>query len=224
MLKPRKKMTKKELKKDPFFERMDALVRFYHKHQQKIWTVILVVVVVAVGGSFINRSIAKKQSQAKSQLTIAQFYLRSGQEEFAIAIFSEVKDGLYGDKYAGDAAYYLGYINFENQNYEKAKENYHFFLESKGDDTLMKSSALASLGSIEELQGNYNIASEYYRKALEIADLTYLKMSYGEKAFQNALKAGNITQAQLILEDLEKLELNEIQTNKLMAYASMIEK
>ncbi len=49
-------------------------------------------------------------------------------------------------------------------------------------------------------------------------------MNFGENAFQNALKAGNTQQAENILDILEKLDLNEIQKNKIVSYRALIGK
>ncbi len=224
MLKARKKMTKKELKTDPFFEKMDATLRFYKKYEKRIWTLISVVVIVVIAGSYITRATVKKHEKAKSQISIAQFYLKGGQEDRAVSLLSELRDGLYGKKYAGYAAYYLGDINLKNRNYEQAEENYEQFLNSKSGDRLMKATAWAALASIQESRDLYEKAAENYMEAVELSDLTTLKMSYGEKAFRNAMKTGDTVQAELILDLLEKLELNETQKQKIVSYRAMIGK
>ncbi|MCD6234346.1 MAG: hypothetical protein DRP86_03060 [Candidatus Neomarinimicrobiota bacterium] len=224
MLKARKKMTKKELKTDPFFEKMDALLRFYKRNEKRIWTILIVVILLVVAGSYITRTVVKKQEKAKSQISIARFYMRSAQEDRAVSLLSEVRDGLYGKKYIGYAAYYLGDINLNNRNYEEAEENYREFLSSKSGDRLMKATAWAALGAIEENRKAYDKAGEFYLKALNLAELASQKMNFGENAFQNALKAGNTQQAENILDILEKLDLNEIQKNKIVSYRALIGK
>ncbi|MDK2976779.1 MAG: Tetratricopeptide repeat-like domain [Candidatus Marinimicrobia bacterium] len=224
MLKARKKMTKKELKTDPFFERMDALLRFYKRNEKRIWTILIVVILIGIAGSYITRSTIKKQEKAKSQISIAQFYMKSGQEDRAISLLSEVRDGLYGKKYIGYAAYYLGDIYLKNRNYDQAEENYREFLRSNSGDRLMKATAWAALGAVEESRDAYEKASEFYLEALKLAELTNRKMNFGEKAFQNALKAGNIQRAEHVLLLLEKLDLNEIQKNKIVSYRILLEK
>lgn len=224
MLKPRKKMTKKELKTDPFFEKMDAFLRFYKRNEKRIWTILIAVILIGISGSYITRSEIKKQEKAKSQISIAQFYMKSGQEDRAVSLLSEVRDGLYGKKYIGYAAYYLGDINLKNRNYKQAEENYREFLSSKSGDRLMKATAQAALGAVEESREAYEKASEFYLEALKLADLTNLKINFGEKAFQNALKAGHTQKAEHVLDLLEKLDLDEIQKNKIVSYRALLRK
>jgi len=224
MLKARKKMTKKELKTDPFFEKMDALLRFYKRNEKRIWTIMLAVILIGIAGSYITRSVVKKNEKAKSQISIAQFYMKSGQEDRAVSLLSEVRDGLYEKKYIGYAAYYLGDIHLKNRNYEQAEENYREFLSSKSGDRLMKTTAWAALGAVEESRKGYEKAAEFYLEALKLAELTSRKINFGEKVFQNSLKAGNTQKAEEVLDLLEKLDLNDVQKNKIVSYRALIGK
>jgi predicted negative regulator of RcsB-dependent stress response len=222
MLKARKRMTKKELKTDPFFEKMDTFVRFYRRNEKKIWTGIVLLIVVILSASYITRSVTRKNEKAKSQISIAQFYLKGGQQDMAIELLNELKDGLYGDKYAGFAAYYLGGIYLKNKEYDQAEENYDLFLNHKSGDNMMKATAWAGLASIAEIQQNPEEASANFFKAANLANLKSLKVQFAEKAFKNSIKAGDTKRAELILEMLEKLDLNEEQENKLQGYRNMI--
>jgi len=222
MLKARKRMTKKELKTDPFFEKMDTFVRFYRRNEKKIWTGIVLLIVVILSASYITRSVTRKNEKAKSQISIAQFYLKGGQQDMAIELLNELKDGLYGDKYAGFGAYYLGGIYLKNKEYDQAEENYDLFLNHKSGDNMMKATAWAGLASIAEIQQNPEEASANFFKAANLANLKSLKVQFAEKAFKNSIKAGDTKRAELILEMLEKLDLNEEQENKLQGYRNMI--
>jgi Tfp pilus assembly protein PilF len=222
MLKARKRMTKKELKTDPFFEKMDTFVRFYRRNEKKIWTGIVLLIVVILSASYITRSVTRKNEKAKSQISIAQFYLKGGQQDMAIELLNELKDGLYGDKYAGFAAYYLGGIYLKNKEYVQAEENYDLFLNHKSGDNMMKATAWAGLASIAEIQQNPEEASANFFKAANLANLKSLKVQFAEKAFKNSIKAGDTKRAELILEMFEKLDLNEEQENKLQGYRNMI--
>jgi predicted negative regulator of RcsB-dependent stress response len=222
MLKARKRMTKKELKTDPFFEKMDTFVRFYRRNEKKIWTGIVLLIVVILSASYITRSVTRKNEKAKSQISIAQFYLKGGQQDMAIELLNELKDGLYGDKYAGFAAYYLGGIYLKNKEYDQAEENYDLFLNHKSGDNMMKATAWAGLASIAEIQQNPEEASANFFKAANLANLKSLKVQFAEKAFKNSIKAGDTKRAELILEMFEKLDLNEEQENKLQGYRNMI--
>ncbi len=223
MLKARKKMTKKELKRDPFFERMDTLIRFYRRNEKKIWTVIVLLVVVVLSASYITRVTMKKHEKARSQLSIAQFYMRGGQEDVAVELFNEIKDGLYGKKYAGFAAYYLGGIHLSNKDYDLAADNYETFLASKSGDDLMKATAWAGLAAVAEIREDLAEASANFFKAANLIELKNRKIRYAEKAFKHALKTGDLKRAELALDMIEKLDLNDEEENKLQGYRDMIQ-
>jgi tetratricopeptide (TPR) repeat protein len=222
MLKAQKKVTKKELKSDPFFEKMDQFLSFYKRNEKIIWTVILSVVVVVIAASFISRSAARKAEKAKSQISIAQFYLKGGLEDMAVSTFSEIRDGLYGKRYAGHAAYHLGGIHLQKGNYDDADAELSFFLKTGKGDNLMKATAWAGLAAIAEIKGDYAYASESYLKASGLSELQVSQFNFLENAFVNAVKAGNNKNTLQILASMEKLNLNETQKNKVKAFRELI--
>lgn len=222
MLKAQKKVTKKELKSDPFFEKMDQFLSFYKRYEKIIWTVIISAVILVVAASFISRSLMRKADKAKSQISIAQFYLKGGREDLAISTFAEIRDGLYGKRYAGLAAYHLGGIYLQNSNYEEAENEYTLFLDSGKGDYLMKATAWAGLGAVAEMRENYTYASECYLKASALSELPVSQFGYYDKAFVNAMKINDTNRASTILKSMEKLELNELQENKVKAFREMI--
>jgi len=222
MLKAQKKVTKKELKSDPFFEKMDLFLSFYKKNEKMIWTVVISAVIIIVAASFISRAAIRKAEKAKSQISIAQFYLKGGMEDLAVSAFSEIRDGLYGRRYSGLAAYYLGNIHLQNRNYDEAEEEYSFFLDSKKGDNLMRATAWAGLGAVAEVKQNYSRASECFMNASALSSLQNNKFSYYEKAFINTMKLNDPNRASAILNAAEKLNLDEIQKNKVKAFREMI--
>jgi len=222
MLKAQKKVTKKELKSDPFFEKMDQFLSFYKKNEKLIWSVILSAVIIIIATSFISRSVMRKADKAKSQISIAQFYLKGGREDLAVSTFAEIRDGLYGKRYVGHAAYHLGGIHIQNRNYDEAEKEYSFFLDSSKGDKLMKATAWAALGAVAEIRGNYNYASECYLKASALSELPVSQFNFYDKAFVNAIKINDTNRALSILQLMEKIDLNESQKNKVKAFREMI--
>jgi len=52
MLKPKKKLTKKELKQDPFLEKVDKIETYFEHNKQKIVQIIIAALVLFFGYKF----------------------------------------------------------------------------------------------------------------------------------------------------------------------------
>ncbi|HDR04282.1 MAG TPA: tetratricopeptide repeat protein [Candidatus Marinimicrobia bacterium] len=206
MLKGQKKITRKEMKKDPFFERIDQSVRFYNENQQKIYIVLAVLMVLILAGWGVSQYWSSKAKSASSMLGIAQQYYFARDYDSARSKFSELR-ALYGkSEYAGYALYYSAMIEYNEGKYEQARKLLNEYLADFGSDIEFISAASATLGAIAAQAKEYGPAAAHYQKGAEkTANLTNKKDFY-QRAFSYYLKSSQLKKAEMILAAVEKLK------------------
>lgn len=170
MLRPKKRISKRELKQDALVTSYVKATTFYETHKKNISIAVtaLVVVVFATVIYFKNR--ADNNEKAITQLGgIYQAY-DGGQYQAAIDGVPERNiPGLksivenYGSSHAGDIArFYLGNAYFHTGRYDEALKA---FEDCGSDEELIAVSRLASIASCYEVKKDHKEAAEYFEKA-----------------------------------------------------------
>jgi tetratricopeptide (TPR) repeat protein len=175
MLKPKKKITKKELKQD-------KLVTWYFKfsewtsiYQKKITTgaLILLGLILILYFVVIKPNQENKEIASTALANVMGFYdyrqyqiaMEGIPERNVIGLKSIVSE--YGSTEPGEIAkVYLGNCYFLLKDYDNALKYYQEF---SGSNKLYKVSALAGVASVYEVKKNYKEAADYFEKAAEKA-------------------------------------------------------
>jgi tetratricopeptide (TPR) repeat protein len=170
MLKPKKKITKKELKQDTLVTTYMQLTSFYEKYKRQI-SIGLTVLAVVVGAVFIylsNR--AKNNELAAIKLADIQPFCDNGQYQMAIdgaadrnlVGLKQIVDD-YGSTPAGDMArFYLANAYYQLGKYTEALEA---FKGCSPSDDLLKASRYAGIADCYEALGKYSDAAENFERA-----------------------------------------------------------
>lgn len=224
MLKAKKKIKKKELKKDPFFEKIDESFRFYKQNQQIIIISLLVIILAILIGWYYFNSQNKKNESAAGQFGIAQFYLSSQQYENATEKFEEVNELFPGTKYSELTLYYLGYINYNQNKFDEATKYFNDYLDKKCSDEVINGAAYNGLAKIYEDNENFLEAGINYRNAYEVTLLEFKKIEYAFKSIECLVKAKEYGMANKLIEKIEnKHELNDLQNDKIKSFKLILE-
>ncbi len=170
MLRPKKKISKRELKQDALVTTYAELTSFYETHKKNISIGItaLVVVIIAAVVYFKNRS--DNNEMAMTQLGSVYAIYDAGQYQLAIDGIPERNiRGLrsivenYGSSNAGNIArFYLAGAYYQLGNYDEALK---FFEDCSPADELMAVSRLAGMADCYEAKGEYLKAAENFEKA-----------------------------------------------------------
>ena len=224
MLRAKKKIKKKELKKDPFFEEIDKSFRFYKQNQQTIIISLLVIVLVVLIGWYYFHLQNKKNEEAAGQFGIAQFYLSSQQYENAAKKFEEINESFPNTKYGNLTLYYLGYIDYNTNQFDKATKYFNDFLEKDCDDNVINGAAYIALAKIYEDKNNFSEAGANYKKAFEITSLGFKKNEYAFKSIDCLIKTKEYEEAnKLIVQIEERDKLNDLQKDKIKSFKLILE-
>ena len=171
MLKPRKKLTRKEIKEDPLVTYYVQFQKFLRKYNQQINVGLIAIVVIIAGGIFLTRSQKGSEIKAASQLAMAEMPFYAQKYDRAILELTPIVDTYSGTKAGVRAAFYLATAYFEQNDYEKALTNFEICEKKSSKNLLVKVSSMAgmaacleSLGRVEEAAQMYENAGKKYSK------------------------------------------------------------
>ena len=130
MLKPKRRITRKEIKRDPFLETIDKLENSFERNKKFFLNIALCL----IAGIFIINFLLKKQEQkstdSNSALGMAMVAFENKDYENAKFQFETIISDFSGTKASSIANYYLGRIYFENNDLGKSEVFLNAFMNS----------------------------------------------------------------------------------------------
>lgn len=164
MLKPRKKITKRQIKEDPLVTTYFKSIDFIREHSQKITTGLLILFAIIVLIIFLVRSKRIADLDASEQLAKANVELSQNKTQEAIDILLNMIDNYSGTNSAATGVYLLAKAYYEKGDYDKSLLHFERYLDDYGDDKILASAALTGIGSSYEQLGKYLEAAKSYEK------------------------------------------------------------
>jgi TolA-binding protein len=209
MLKPKKKISKKEIKEDTLVTSYYEASTWYQQNKRTVNGVLTGVVVIAIVAVAYLNNVNSNNLKATSELGKISSYYDQGKYDVAIngnlqenvrGLQSIVDD--YGSTKAGElATFYLADCYYAQGNYDKALQ---YFLDVHVSDELISASAIAGAAACYEAQANYEKAATTYEKAA----FKYTKdVNAAENMFhaaKNYLAAGNKEKAAELFKKVKK--------------------
>ncbi len=217
MLKPRKKITRKELKRDPLMEALYRLRHWWLEHRTRVSRYGGVGLVVVVLVFLVFRWRASQNEQAAAVVGIAFVEYGQGNYSTVITLLNAHVDEFSGLKSFGNGLYLLARSELFVGDTTAAEEYYRRYLDDYGKDPLIKAGALTGLGIIAEGRGQHGDAAELFKKANRSAPTAALKQQYAIYAGRNYIlseqpaEALDILQPILDSEELDFQKRSEVQ-------------
>ncbi|MFP4547675.1 MAG: tetratricopeptide repeat protein [Fidelibacterota bacterium] len=174
MLKPKKKITKQEIERDPVLEKTVELEQFIRRNAQKIGIGLGAVALVIIATIFIIKANKQKAMDASGKLGLAQMALQKNDVDDATLRLEEVIEDFSGTESAAAAHLMLAQLYMEKGDYESARFYYSDYVD-KFDNELGKSAAYKALGVIAESNENWEEAKNCYQKAVKTATYEFQK-------------------------------------------------
>ena len=199
MLKPKKKITKKEIKRDPFLETVDKIEYSIEKNKNTYINMVIAIIVIFIGGNFFFKNQIDKENSAKSALGLALVAFDNGDFENAKFQLESILSDYDNSESANVANYYLGKIAFENKDFANSMVYLDRFFNSGKLDILIPGT-VKMLSSIELKNNNKEKAISYIDKGINNSK------SVNTKIDLNLYKA-----LVLINEENKKLALNVLE-------------
>ncbi len=160
MLKKHKRLTKKELKKDPLVIFIAQAVDFLRNEWLKIVSTVLVVIIVITVSFFIVKG---KRKGSINAYDVALTALRNDAPE-ALDLLKRVAKDYGGSRSAADALIHLGNEYYQNKDFDSSEKFFNQYIDRFSDDPIYTFTAYNGLGGIYEEKGEYGKAGEIYEK------------------------------------------------------------
>ena len=208
MLKPKKKLTKRELKQDKFILYTLKAREYAEEHARTLmYAGIGILVLILIVTLYINsrRSAAEHANQLYGEALFE--YNRMNQSK-AKEMLKQLLEEYSGTKYAGQGCFLLAKIYWQNDQYDSAKIYFRQYIDDYADDKLLTAAALAGYGDCLLSEGNTAEAAVYYERAAKVDTDNPLAASYFYSAARAYFETGNKdkarTLAQRVVDDYDR--------------------
>ena len=209
MLKPRKRITKKELKQDQLITTYVKATEFFRNNRKLVSGTItgLVIGVIVVIAYLNNRN--SDNLKAATELSQVLNLFNGGAYQMAIngdptrnitglkSIVDNYGSSETGEQakiYLADCYYYIG-------SYDEALK---YFKDYDGSDRLLEASADAGIAEVYEIRGDHQKSAEYYDRAASRDSKSFLTPQYLIGAARNYIKIGKKDRATDLLTRVKK--------------------
>ena len=165
MLRPRKKISKREIKEDALVTFYFRVQKFIRNYKKQVNIGLVVIVTVSVVGVLMVRSKKKAELTAAGRLGMAeQFYFAANYQK-AIEELTPLVETYSGTKAAGTAVFYVANAYFALRDYPQAEKYYQIYVDDYSQNALISASSLAGIAACWESQQEYEKAAGQYEKA-----------------------------------------------------------
>lgn len=165
MLKPRKKLTRKEIKEDKLVTYYVQAQKLIQKYAQQINVGLIAVIVIVAGSIFLSHGQKGTEKRAATELAKVEPYFYAQQYDRAIIELTQVVDTFSGTKAGAKAAFLLATAYYQNEDYENALKYFEMNEKKNSNNILVQASSLAGMAACYESLDKNEEAAKYYEKA-----------------------------------------------------------
>ena len=224
MLKPRRKIIKKELKKDPYIDFLSRTKNNVDENKKLYTRLMLGTVVIIVTLLFFRNNLQNSKDAGAESLGKALVTLASGDLDNATLQFEFIADE-YDNNEAGTLAkYYLARAHFNDKDYLAA----YSYLNQIADENFKLAqfpvSIYKMLGFIALEDGNQAAAMDYYEQALEKSKIVQQEQSITLDLADVLLKMGDFGRSlELVRKVLDEADPGTLVNNRAEGLIGRIE-
>ncbi len=218
-------------------EGANKVEKFLEKNQKWIFSGILAIIVLVAGYMWYSSNVIEpKEEKAINEMLTAQQYFDKGinavddktmKEYFDKALngadgkygFVQIEDKFSGTKAANLSHYYIGVINYKNNDFKKAVEELSKF---KADDDVLQPSAYGLIGdAFMELEQPED-ALAYYEKAAKYSNNDFTAPRYYFKAGKVAMITGDKSKAKKYFEIIKEKYPNTTEASNIDIFLAQV--
>ena len=205
MLKPKRKITRKEIQRDPFLETVDKLESNINKNKKLYINIIIGLMLATIAFNIIKNKRSERLQTANSSLGRALVAIEQGDLDNARFQLETIILEYDGEASASTAGYYLGKISFDDGDFDGAKNYLVEYMKNHPIDIFVPG-ASKMLAAIAVINGDSNAAEKYLDNGIAITysktDKIVLKL---EKA-RIILNANRLSEARSIIKEISSTE------------------
>ncbi len=205
MLKPKRKISKQDIKKDPFLEFINDSQKWLQKRKKIIYQVIFGIVAVVLVVYFLSNNRSSSNLASESLLGKAMLAQDMGDLENAKFQLQTLVDDYSGTMAGNQGNYYLGKMSFDDGEIEFATEYLKEFVK-RGDNAILMSTAYKILSEISLQNKNNKEAEEYLQKGVKFSEGTVYEQEMSLLLANQLFTNGKIDKANRIIDEILKQE------------------
>ncbi len=195
MLKPKRKITRQELKEDKLVKTTLQVKNYFEENNQQVFYIVAGVFVVILLIMWYRHSSQKTSQEASAQLGIAQIEFTNANYENATSRLQNLIKNYGGTAEAKQGLFLLANIYYQYKDFPKAKDYFRQFVDSYSGSDILLASGYAGLAACFETEHNFAEAAKLYEKAAKIAGEFIESDNYYYLAGICYKKAGEIKKA-----------------------------
>ena len=184
MLKPKRKITRKEIKNDPLLETIDSIEAKFQKNKKTYANAAILVFLVLIGGYIFTNKQNQNKIDSNSALGVAMVAYSNMDYENAKFQFESIRSNFGNTISANSSSYFLGKIAFEEDDFVNSSLHLNDFLKYSDDDDILVCGAIKLMTEIslknndsEEALKNLNKAKNYNFSNSLMLDLELMKVA-----------------------------------------------
>lgn len=209
MLKPKKKITKKDLKEDKLVSTYFKATEYFYQNKKYVsWGITGLVVLFIAGVIYFNNRSANDEKATTALGEILRYYDKgeyqtaiNGVPEKNVVGLKDIVDE-YGGTHSGDLAkFFLANCYYSLGNYDEALK---YFDDFGGSYSPLRASAVAGVASCYEAKGDNKRAAEYFERAASKSGDSQSSPEYLRNAARDYALSGKKERAIELLKKLKK--------------------
>tara|TARA_B100001996_G_C18539903_1_gene546509 strand:- start:185 stop:859 length:675 start_codon:yes stop_codon:yes gene_type:complete len=201
MLKPKKKITSKEIQRDPFLETIDKAQAHLEQSRSSYVKIGIGIIVVIIAFNIYSDKNSQNNSSADASLGRALVALSLDDTENAKFQFETIINEFSSTKSAKLAKYYLGKMKYDSGDYFEAQIDLGEFINSKAIDLLMPSAYLM-LADISLQNDKIDDALDLLLEGKNSSDNIHNQRMIELEIVRINIMQGESGNSQIILEDI----------------------
>ena len=163
MLKPQRKITRNEIKRDPLLETLDRIESGFENNKKTVTNVGVFLIASIIGLYIIYNNNKQNELESNSAFGIAMIAYTNNDYKNAKFQFETILSNFDDTDGSDIANYFLGKIAYKNNNYDDANLYLNNYLNS-ASEPLMACGAIKLLHSISSQKSNYNESIDSLKK------------------------------------------------------------
>ena len=209
MLKPKKKISKKEIKEDRLVTSYFEATTWYQANKKIVNGILTGVVILAIIVVAYVNNVSSNNQKATTELGKVLTYYDQGRYDLAIngnlqeniRGLQSIVDEYGGTKAGGLAGFYLANAYFAQADYDKALK---YYLNVSVNDDMISASSVAGAAACYEAKGDFAKAASSYEKAAFMSSKDVNAPENMVHAALNYMHAGNKEKAVELLKKVKK--------------------
>ena len=205
MLKPKRKITRKEIQRDPFLETVDKLEYNINKNRKIYINIAIGLIIVLIAFNVIKNKQSERLIMADAALGRALVAIEQGDLDNARFQLETIILEYDGETSASTAGYYLGKISFDDGDFDGAKNYLVEYMKDHPIDIFVPG-ASKMLAAIAVINGDSNAAEKYLDNGIAITYSKTDKMVLKLEKARIILNANRLSEARSIIKEISSTE------------------